>query len=157
MDAPLAETLVLSTLACTVHAGCVVYVGGRAISPSDADWGEYMRFIERYKVPGREIRALVLERGSGPTLRQRQLLQAVTAHSTVRAAIMTNSPFARGITVMVALVKPGYKAFALDAMEQAFAYLGIDAEQGRQLSALLQTLEAKLERGRGQPPTRSVY
>ena len=151
------ETLLLPTLACTYHSECVVYVGGRASYASEQDWNEYMRFIERLKKGRRELRALVLERGFGPTLRQRQQLQAATSDVAVRASILTNSAFARGITVMVALVKPGYKAFAIDAIDGALAHLGIAPEQGPEFAALLRSLEEKLERGRGQPPAAPPY
>jgi hypothetical protein len=157
MSLPPEETLLLPTLACAVCEGCVVYVGGRAMSPSDADWTEYMRFIDAHQVVGREMRGLILERGFGPTIRQRQQLQAATSKVKVRVAILTNSVFARGITVMVALVKPGYKAFAFDAIDDALRYLRVGAEDAPAFKNALRVLETKLERARSHPPSSPLY
>jgi hypothetical protein len=144
------DATVLPTLAYTAHLGCVVYVGGRAMSPSDGDWATYLRFVRRNAEKDRATRALVLERGYGPTLLQRQMLQAATADIDVRAAIMTQSPFTRGITVMVALVKPGYKAFAADAFDDALEHLRISKEFAPEFRNIVTSLEAKLERLRRQ-------
>jgi hypothetical protein len=144
------DATVLPTLAYTAHRGCLVYVGGRAMSPSDGDWATYMRFVREAAGKEGATRALVLERGYGPTVLQRQMLQAATASVDVRAAIMTQSPFTRGITVMVALVKPGYKAFAADAFEDALAHLHIPKEHVQEFRNVVTSLEAKLERHRRQ-------
>ena len=157
MDAVAEETLVLSSLACAFHAGCVVYVGGRAMSPADGDWTEYLRFVERHKSPGRVLRALVLERGYGPTIRQRQALHAATAGVSVRVAILTNSAFARGVAVMVALVNPGYKAFPFERLHEALAHLEIGREEAGAFEARLSNLEARVERAKSHLPTSSPY
>jgi hypothetical protein len=144
------DATVLATLAYTTHRGCVVYVGGRAMSPSDGDWATYLRFVRRGAEENGATRALVLERVYGPTLLQRQMLQAATATIDVRAAIMTQSPFTRGITVMVALVQPGYKAFAAAAFDDALAHLRIPKEHVQEFRNVVTSLEAKLERRRRQ-------
>lgn len=149
MEAP-ADPIVLPTLAYGVHRECVVYVGGRSMSPSDGDWSEYMRFVERHGERVSPTKALVLERGYGPTVRQRQMLQAATAKFTVRVAILTRSPFTRGITVIVALVKPGYKAFHPEAFDDALAHLSIPQDHAEEFRKVVTALEAKLERLRGQ-------
>jgi hypothetical protein len=157
MQAAPSDSLVLPTLACAVRGDLVVYVSGRAMSPSDADWAVYMAYLERHLASQRRMRGLVLERGVGPTIRQRAQLEAVTKHVDARVAILTGSAFARGIVVMVAFVRPGYKAFALDALDDAFNYLGFPPPARPELTDLLRSLEAKLERGRGQPPGSTPY
>jgi hypothetical protein len=157
MNGAAEETLVLASLACAFHAGCIVYVGGRAMSPGETDWTDYLQFVERHKTPGGVLRALVLERGFGPTIRQRQTLHAATAGVSVRVAILTNSAFARGVTVMVALVNPGYKAFPLERLQDALAYLAVGRDESAEFEALLRNLEVKVERSRGRPPTSSPY
>jgi hypothetical protein len=144
------DATVLDTLAYTVHRGCVVYVSGRAMSPSDGDWATYLRFVRQGAEKDGRTRALALERGYGPTRLQRQMLQDSTASLDVRAAIMTQSPFTRGITVMVAMVKPGYKAFAADAFEAALAHLHLPKEHAQEFRNIVTSLEAKLERRRRQ-------
>lgn len=120
------------------------------MSPSDGDWATYLRFVRQGAANDGRTRALVLERGYGPTRLQRQMLQESTASLDVLAAIMTQSPFTRGITVMVALVKPGYKAFAADAFEGALAHLRIPQEHAPEFRNIVTSLEAKLERRRRQ-------
>src|SRR5262245_50207933 len=105
------------------------------MAPGDADWSRYMRFLENHMLRSRERRALVLERGFGPTIRHRQQLHTVTAGETVRAAILTDSAFARGITAMVAMVNPGYRAFPTDGIEDALAHLGIEPARAPEFRA----------------------
>ncbi|HVU02822.1 MAG TPA: hypothetical protein VHE30_13775 [Polyangiaceae bacterium] len=147
MVSPLDDRVVLRTIAFAFGPGCAVYVGGRQQSPSDEDWDVYLRFLEAHGVRGPRPRALVLERGFGPTLRQRQMMHAVVGNRDVRAAVLTDATFARGVVRLVALVSPGFRAFPVEDLGGALRHLDVPEAEHAIYARLLESLVTELDRG----------
>ena len=133
----MAETIpnakVLPTLAFSFLNGCFIYVGASA-PPNDADWQQYLAFIQHWKRPGLNP-GIAVEQGGVPTTLQRKRLYDVISDMAGNVAVITNSTIGRGIVTVLSWISPGHKAFAPAKLPEALAYVGFQGREAREIEA----------------------
>jgi hypothetical protein len=125
---------------------CVVLINGRH-PLSDPEWKAYLDFV-RLAVEREGIyRILVWTAGAGPTSKQRhQGFEIFKSYAgTLRAAVLSNSPSARGIlSAMSWFVKLQYRVFAPHDMDAALAYLEVPLADTKEVKALTEALKGEV-------------
>ena len=122
-----------------------VMVSGRE-NPSDAEWDRYVDFLEAMGTPGPSARTLAVTAGGAPSSAQRVRLEKRIgeARKGSKLAVVTGSTFARGILNGWALVRPGYRAFAPDKLDEAMRFLDVPAGSVPEVEGLVWQLQAEL-------------
>lgn len=138
---------VLSTIAFGLVDGVIIYIGTDQ-APSDADWSEYIAFVEQSILGQSTARALVVVSGGGPSGVQRQKLHGATRHVSLSVAVVTQSAIARGLVTALSWVKSGYRAFTTEDLEGALDFLGVKDKAGARARVWLlkSRIGARLER-----------
>ncbi|MBK7860994.1 MAG: hypothetical protein IPJ65_20790 [Archangiaceae bacterium] len=119
----------------------VVVNGGGALVDE-----ELATLIEQL-APHPEVRkVMVFTRGASPSSRQRELVaQAMKGREIPKVALMTDSVVVRGaVKVMSLMMRDRIAAFAMGAVRQAAAFLGLSAAEQRLVESMRQRLEAQL-------------
>lgn len=118
--------------------------------PTDDVWREYLDYTFNGATVKDVVRHLVVTRGASPTSAQRKLLQErasvlLDEHpSSVRAAIVTPSTFARGVVAAISWIIDAPRAFAPDKLPDAMSYLDIPMEYYPQIQGMVKTLQGAL-------------
>jgi len=125
--------------------GVAVMVAGR-LNPSDAEWDGYIDFLEAMGTPGPFARTLAVTAGGAPSSAQRVRLVARIGEQRrgSKVALVTRSTFARGVLNAWSLVRPGYRAFAPEDLDEAIRFLDIPLAREGDVKSLLQRLRAEL-------------
>lgn len=124
---------------------CYAYVCSR-VPPTDAEWDGYLDFIEANLEPGVHPQSVVVTDGGGPTPAQRKKLNDLIArHSrSVKVAVMTGSPVARGIVTALSWYNPIYRAFGPADLDGALAFLGVFGPSALEMKRLLFSLRREV-------------
>jgi hypothetical protein len=118
--------------------------------PTDDVWKEYLDYTFNGATAKDIVRHLVVTRGASPTSAQRRLLQErasvlLDEHPTsVRAAIITPSTFARGVVAAISWIIDAPRAFAPDRLADAMSYLDVPMEYYTEIQNMLKTLQRAL-------------
>jgi len=122
---------------------CIVLINGRH-PLSDPEWKAYLDFV-RLAVEREGIyRVLVWTAGAGPTSKQRhQGIEIFKSHAgTLRAAVLSSSPSARGILSALSwFVKLQYRVFAPHDMDAALSYLEVPVADTGEVKRLTEELK----------------
>ena len=113
-------------------------------SPSDFEWQDYMSKLTQLGSGGH--RTLVLTRGGGPSVLQReQLAELMDRQRDVKVAVLTDSVFARGIvTALRWFRRDANAAFDPRELEAALDYLELDERERERVRALVPKLVSYL-------------
>jgi hypothetical protein len=98
--------------------------------PTDREWSQYLdacRDVETRVGGNLEERggALVITDGSAPSTKQREQLNEFLRGRHCRAAIVTNSFFARGVTTALSWFNRNVRSFAPNRYEQGLRHLRV--------------------------------
>lgn len=127
-----------------------VMVAGRD-NPSDTEWDRYVDFLEALRTPGPVARTLAITEGGAPSSAQRVRLEKRIgeARRGSKLAVVTSSTFARGVLNAWALVRPGYRAFAPERLDEALQFLDVSPLDIRDVKDVIAELQAELRLRRG--------
>jgi hypothetical protein len=123
---------------------CFIYASAKR-PPTDADWSEYMAWMQRSLPPGGRVSALIVERHDGPNAAQRRLISEITSRVTFSASVVTHSAIARGVLTALNWFKSGYQAFPPEKLELAIASLQLDPVSTDQVRQALRRLQSELD------------
>ena len=114
--------------------------------PLDMEWDRYVDFLEAMGTPGPSSRTLAITAGGAPTNPQRARLEKRIGarRKGSKLAVVTSSTFARGVLNGWALVRPGYRAFAPEKLDEALRFLDVSPQSAREVEALVRELRALL-------------
>ena len=122
-----------------------VMVAGRE-NPSDVEWDRYIDFLEEMRTPGPSSRTLAVSAGGAPSSTQRVRLEQRIGEMRKgsKLAVVTGSTFARGVLNGWALVRPGYRAFSPDKIDEAIRFLDVPPASISEVEGLVSQLQAEL-------------
>lgn len=122
-----------------------VMVAGRE-NPSDAEWEGYIDFLESMDTPGPSSRTLAVTAGGAPGPAQRVRLEKRIGARRVgsKVAVVTGSTFARGVLNAWSVIRPGYRAFAPDKLDDAIRFLDIPLASVVEIKSLVGQLQSDL-------------
>jgi hypothetical protein len=130
----------------TASRGRVLMVAHNAEPPTDEEWKDFLRALDRHGIEG--ARLLVWTDGAAPNSAQRQALNDQLGGRTIPIAVLSTSTFVRGVATAISWFNPGVKVFPPDKVNDAIRHLGIEgplavkmAEAFAQLRAELRPLE----------------
>jgi hypothetical protein len=101
--------------------------------PLNEEWEDWLRLLKSF---GKDVdgRVLVLTRGGGPTPHQRSRISQVVGKPNLHVAVVTSSVKVRFIVSSVALIIPRIRSFPWDGLREAFAHLGLNAQEQEQVT-----------------------
>lgn len=135
----------MQTMAWSDCGGIFVLVHGEQ-EPADAEWNRYVEALERSIESSGKFRALVFSPGTGPNMRQRRQLAALTEQQRVpyRSAVITPSTVARAIATLIALRTPDIRAFDPSQLDDAFEHLELTEMEKNTVRGSLNTLRRQM-------------
>jgi len=120
-------------------------------SPSNLEWQRFLtEAVERGQ--GAAMRILIVSHGGGPDGEQRKQLARAIGNSPAPTIVMTRSALIRGITSALTFFNRSMKAVDLDAHDEAFQHLELDAKERVRAYGLRTELEAELGIVTGRAP-----
>lgn len=128
------------------RCGRHVILAHAAVNPSDAEWQQYARDIDRWISELAGI--LVVTDGGALTSGQRRELNDIfvrAGQKSFRVAVLSSSLLARGIVNALSLWNPGIRMFKPEAVDQALAHIGASLDG----PAVLAEVERVRQRLRG--------
>lgn len=128
------------------RCGRHVVLAHAAGHPSDVEWQQYIRDVDRWISELAGI--LVVTEGGAPSSGQRRDLSDIFARAgqkSFRVAVLSNNLLARGIVNALSLWNPGIRMFKPEAIDQALAHIGASLDG----PAVLAEVERVRQRLRG--------
>lgn len=116
------------TLAITVHT---------AANPSDEEWDAMLDALRKRNGDYRGLKVVVLSKGGGPDVRQRQRLVNVMKGMSPPTALLTDSLVARGIATAMSWFRTDLTVFATSRRADAYAKLGLSAALAQKADATI--------------------
>lgn len=122
----------------------VAVLGPTAVS--DAEWNDFVSTLAAGVAAHLPSRALVVTLGAAPSPAQRVRLEAALGpvKAKVKAAIISDGTFTRGVVNALALFTPGYHAFSPDRLDEAIAYLDVRFDDAEEIRATVARLLARM-------------
>lgn len=110
--------------------------------PSDAEWDLYFREFVKHD-PAR-IRSIAFTDGGAPSGAQRKQINDMLNGRTTRGAVVTASPFVRGVVTALSWFNAQMKAFAADEVDAALEHLGVRDDEMALVRREIQLLRRRL-------------
>lgn len=132
---------IVGTLIITVHT---------AKSPSQDEWGEYIRALEtltRELKDHTHLRNIVFTDGGAPDSVQRKAVNSIVASRSVTSAIVSRSQMVRTVVTAFSWFNEKVKAFSPDTIEEAYQHLKLSAYEIEVINNRVKQLRAQIDRG----------
>jgi hypothetical protein len=125
--------------------------------PTNADWGEYLGFLQTQVSLVPSPRFLLVTDGVAPTPTQRARLNALVGKlgRPVPTAVITHSRLARGVVAILRLFNSAIRAFAPNELSSAMEYLEIDPARRTDLLDRIVQMRIEISRPSGSQITAS--
>lgn len=119
-------------------------------APSDAEWDAY--FSELVKHDPLKLKSLNFTDGGAPNGAQRKQVNDYLKGRTSRCAVVTSSPFVRGVVTALSWFNPEIKAYAADYVDSALDHLGVRDQEVPLVRREIQLLRKRM----GQDELKSI-
>jgi hypothetical protein len=113
-------------------------------APNDDEWNEHVREAAAWAAETRG--ALVITQGTGPTSKQRSVLAKEPRVLAQPTAVVSSSPFTRGIITAISWMGGKPRAFAPKDLALAFDYLNIPLSSRRRIQDEVHLMRSRLEK-----------
>jgi len=131
----------MKTMATTVIDRLVIVALGTT-DPSDEEWKEYLKLIERQGIE--RTQHLIVTEGGEPAFGQRRQLNALVAGRKVPVAVVSASPWVRATVAVLSWFNRRIKPFPASRLRDAIAYLEIPSTRIDLITRKLDELRREL-------------
>jgi hypothetical protein len=112
--------------------------------PSEEEWNEFLRVLAENRADLPKLRLLVLTTGGAPTTEQRKRLAATLGGAPMRVASISDSMKMRFVAATISLFHRDLRLFPSKDADQAYAHIGVTAEERRQIEAAIEEMKPKI-------------
>lgn len=134
-----ADMVVLTTLAYERIDDFLIVVHSTE-TPSDSDWDRLMQ------EPLGELKGtIVVAGGTKLDARKRKVLAERVKDARIKVAVLVSSSVARGVVTALGWLVGGYRAFAMDELDGAGAFVGVPPSQRSEVERVARELRTKLD------------
>ena len=128
--------MVTGTVVCTLHT---------EQAPSDDEWDAAMGLLDRHRRADGELASmLIFTAGGAPTVAQRRRGNQITMGRRCTRAICTDSKATLVIVRGLSWFAPGLKSFSTQELAEAIRYVGVSADEARQVWSKITALNGRL-------------
>jgi hypothetical protein len=118
------EELVLPTFSCRLLGRLVVFVCKPGCDIADADWNQYLQWLQTLQRDVPDLAVLTAAGGRAPSSAQRALLNRELKADRIRLAVLLSDPKLVAIVRVTSWFMKGAEPFRAHEIEKALAYLG---------------------------------
>ena len=118
-------------------AESMIVLRENAVTPTDADWDEFMEILSAARPDFERIRILVMTDGGSPSTEQRKRLAIALGGKLVRVAVVTDSMKVRFIVSSIALLNREIASFANKEIAEAYAHLSLTRAEQKLAQAMI--------------------
>lgn len=113
--------------------------------PTDAEWEDYLRAVERHGID--RTMQLVVTEGGGPNAMQRRYLSSLLARRSVPVAVVSGSVTIRAVVTAMSWFNHRIRGFPPTSLRDAIAYLAIPASRTELIEREVAAMRLLLGRG----------